>query len=54
MICETGPDWTLHQGGRPRGEGGRPAPGPDHLPVRSPSLRPRGEGVPDWTLESSR
>jgi len=35
VIRKTGPDWTLTQGERPRGEGGRPAPGPDRLPVRS-------------------
>ena len=35
VIRETGPDWTLPKGERSRGEGGRPAPGPDHLPVHS-------------------
>jgi len=35
MIREVGSDWWRHQGGRPRGEGGRPAPGPDRLPVHS-------------------
>jgi len=35
MIREVERDWPKHQGGRPRGEGGRPAAGPDHLPVRS-------------------
>ena len=32
---ETCPDWSPGQGGRPRGEGGRPAPGPARPPVRS-------------------
>ena len=35
MIREVGSDWLPGQGGRPRGEGGRPAPGPDRPPVRS-------------------
>ena len=35
IIPEESPDWTLGQGGRPRGEGRRPAPEPDHLPVCS-------------------
>ena len=30
-----GSDWTPGQGGRPRGEGGRPAPEPVRSPVRS-------------------
>jgi len=34
VIPEESPDWTLGQGGRLRGEGGRPAPEPDQLPVR--------------------
>ena len=34
MIPEASPDWTPGQGGCPRGEGGRPAPGPDRLRVR--------------------
>jgi len=32
MIREVGPDWLPGQGGRPRGEGGCPAPGPIVLP----------------------
>jgi len=35
MIREVEADWSLDQGGRPRGEGGRPAPGPVRSPVRS-------------------
>ena len=35
VIPKKSPNWTLGQGGRPRGEGGRPAPGPVRLPVRS-------------------
>ena len=35
MTREFGRDWAELLGGRPRGEGGRPAPGPDCLPVRS-------------------
>jgi len=35
VICEFGRDWAELLGGRPRGVGGRPAPGPDRLPVRS-------------------
>ena len=35
VIRKTGPYWTPTQGRRPRGEGGRPAPEPDRLPVRS-------------------
>jgi len=35
IILEAEPDWLLSQGGRPRGEGGRPVPGPARLPVRS-------------------
>ena len=38
MIRETVPDWLLKLGGRPRGEGGRPAPGPARPPVRSYGL----------------
>jgi len=34
-IRETCPDWSPRQGRRPRGEGGRPAPGPARLPIRS-------------------
>jgi len=34
-IRETCPDWSPGQGGCPRGEGGRPAPGPARPPVRS-------------------
>ena len=34
-IRETCPDWSPGQGERPRGEGGRPAPGPARPPVRS-------------------
>ena len=32
IIREMKPDWLRQQGGRPRGEGGRPAPGPLGLP----------------------
>jgi len=35
MIREAGPDWLRHLGRRPRGEGGRPVPGPARPPVRS-------------------
>ena len=35
MIREVERDWSLDQGGRPRGEGGRPAPGSARPPVRS-------------------
>ena len=35
MIQEFGTDWTRDLGGRPSGEGGRPAPEPDRLLVRS-------------------
>ena len=35
MIRVIHHDWWKHQGGRPRGEGRRPAPGPDRLLVRS-------------------
>jgi len=35
IIREMGPDWTPGQGGRPRGEGGRPAPEPVRSPIRS-------------------
>jgi len=35
IIPEASPDWTLRQGGRPMGEGGRPAPKPARPPVRS-------------------
>jgi len=35
IICEVECDWPLEVGGRQRGEGGRPAPGPDRPPVRS-------------------
>ena len=35
MICEVEHDWLSGQGGRPRGEGGRPAPGPVWSPTRS-------------------
>ena len=35
MIRDVGRDWAQHLGGRPRGEGGRLAPGPDRLPIRS-------------------
>ena len=41
MIREAKPDWLSGQGGRPRGEGGRPVPGPAR-----PSARSRGF----WTL----
>ena len=34
MIREVGRDWAQLQGGHHRGEGGRPAPGPEFLPVR--------------------
>jgi len=34
-IHETCPDWSPGQGGRPRREGGRPAPRPARPPVRS-------------------
>ena len=35
LVPEKSSDWSPGQGGRPRGEGGRPAPGPVRLPVRS-------------------
>ena len=35
MIREVERDCPKHQGGRPRGEGGRPVPEPARLPVRS-------------------
>jgi len=35
IIREVGPDWPRQQGKRPRGEGGRPAPGPARPLVRS-------------------
>jgi len=35
VIREFGRDWAELLGGRPRGVGGRPAPKPDRLPVRS-------------------
>jgi len=35
IIIEAVPDWPRQQGGRPRGEGERPAPGPARPPVRS-------------------
>ena len=35
IIRETEPDWLPEQGGCPRGEGGRPVPGPARPPVRS-------------------
>ena len=35
MIREVERDWLPGQGGRPRGDGGRPAPGPVRSPVRS-------------------
>jgi len=35
MIREVGSDWPSDQGGRPRGEGGRLAPGPVRPPVHS-------------------
>jgi len=35
MIREAEPDWLSGQGGCPRREGGRPAPGPDRPPARS-------------------
>ena len=35
MIREVEPDWLSGQGGSPRGEGGRPAPGPVRPPVHS-------------------
>ena len=38
MIHEAGLDWPRHLGGRPRGEGGRPAPGPARPPVRFPGF----------------
>jgi len=41
IIRETGPNWLRALGGRPRGEGGRPAPG-----SARPSARSRGF----WTL----
>jgi len=34
IICETQPHWLLSQGGRPMGEGERPAPGPARPHVR--------------------
>jgi len=34
-IRETCPEWSLGQGRRPRGDGGRPAPGPVRPPVRN-------------------
>jgi len=35
MIREAGPNWPRHLGGRPRGEGGCPVPGPTRPPARS-------------------
>jgi len=35
MIREVEAYWSLDQGGRPRGEGGRPAPEPVRSPIRS-------------------
>jgi len=35
MIRQAEPDWLLGQGGRPRQEGGRPAPGSARSPARS-------------------
>jgi len=35
IIREVGSDWSSDQGGRPRREGGRRAPGPVRSPVRS-------------------
>ena len=35
LIHEVDSDWPSGQGGCPRGEGGRPAPGPDRSPIRS-------------------
>ena len=35
IILEAERDWLLSHGERPRGEGGRPAPGPARPPVRS-------------------
>jgi len=35
IIREAEPDWLPEQGGRPRGEGRRPIPGPARPPVRS-------------------
>jgi len=35
IIRETKPDWLRALGGRPRGEGGRPALGPAWPPARS-------------------
>jgi len=35
MIRKVERNWSLDQGGRPRGEGERPVPGPDRPPVYS-------------------
>jgi len=35
LVLGKSSDWSPGQGRRPRGEGGRPAPGPVRLPVRS-------------------
>ena len=35
IIRKVEPDWLSGQGGRPSGDGGRPAPGPVRSPVRS-------------------
>jgi len=35
LVPEKSSDWSPGQGRRPRGEGGRPAPGPVRPPVRS-------------------
>ena len=35
LVSEKSSDWSPGQGGRPRGEGGRPAHGPVRPPVRS-------------------
>ena len=45
IIHEADPDWLEHQGGRPRGEGGRPVPGPVTPPARSRGF---------WTLLDGR
>jgi len=45
IICEAEPDWLPEDGGRPRGEGGGPVPGPARPPVRSRGF---------WTLLDER
>jgi len=45
IICKAEPHWLPEQGRRPRGEGGRPVPGPARPPVRSRGF---------WTLPDDR